>query len=91
MCVRDGDDVLPRALYRPWTTNGSYDTGDKWVTVTLPLSSDFIYGYSGARASGSLSPKDFASLTIFLVGGGINGTDCKPIIKLDNIRVIPLK
>ncbi|MCH3994948.1 MAG: glycan-binding surface protein [Prevotella sp.] len=85
------DDVLPRALYRPWTTNGSYDTGDKWVTVTLPLSSDFIYGYSGARASGSLSPKDFASLTIFLVGGGINGTDCKPIIKLDNIRVIPLK
>ncbi|GAA6529816.1 MAG: glycan-binding surface protein [Prevotella sp.] len=84
------DDVLPRALYRPWTATGSYDTGNKWVTVTLPLATDFIYGFSGIRATGSLSPKDFTGLTIFIVGGGINGTDCKPIIRLDNIRVIPL-
>lgn len=85
------DDVLPRALYRPWTATGSYDTGDQWVTVTLPLASSFIYGFSGAKASGGLTAKDFTSLVIFVTGGGINGTECTPIIKLDNIRVVPLK
>ena len=36
-------------------------------------------------------PSDFASLTMFVVGGGVNGTECKPIIKMDNIRVVPNK
>ena len=83
------DDVLPRALYRPWTTDGSYDTGDEWVTVTLPISSSFIYGYSGATASGSLTESDFASLVIFVIGGGVSGTECTPLFKIDNIRAVP--
>lgn len=33
-------------------------------------------------------PGDFASLTMFVVGGGINGTECQPIIKIDNIRAV---
>lgn len=83
------NDVLPRALYRPWTTSGSYDTDDEWITVSLPISSSFIYGYSGSTASGSLTETDFASLVVFVVGGGIQGTECAPLIKIDNIRVIP--
>lgn len=80
-----------RAMYRPWTTTGSYDTGDKWVTVTVPLSS---FNLDRTGASTSTVPNkasDFASLTMFVVGGGVNGTECKPIIKIDNIRVVPNK
>lgn len=78
-----------RALYRPWTTTGSYDTGDQWITVTIPIK-NFSYTRTGGAAT--LMPstmKDFASLTMFVVGGGVNGTECTPIIKIDNIRVVP--
>ncbi len=81
-------DELPRALYRPWTDSGSYDTGDQWETVTLPISSSFIYGFSGSSATGSLSEDDFASLVIFVCDGGVTGTDCTPLIKIDNIRAV---
>lgn len=78
-----------RALYRPWTTSGSYDTGDQWVTVTIPLT-DFTYNRTGGSATAvPNSPDDFASLTIFVVGGGVNGTECYPIFKIDNIRAVP--
>ena len=92
-------DGWPRALYQPWVTNGgSYDTGDKWVTVTIPLT-DFNMDWDGNKASGSYkTAEDFASLLIFVVKGGYNdksatpeGTDCHPIIKIDNIRVVPNK
>lgn len=83
------NDELPRALYRPWTENGSYDTGDEWRTVTIPIKSSFIYGMSGAPASGSLSADSFTSLCIFVVGGGVNGKECTPLIKIDNIRCVP--
>ena len=82
---------IPRALYRPWTTTGSYDTGDQWITVTLPIASSFVYNFDGSGLSYSLQEKDFASLTIFVVGGGVNGTECNPVIKIDNIRAIPNK
>ena len=85
-------DALPRGLYRPWegTEKGSYDTGDKWVTVTVPIA-DFKYGVNGTAATGVLTAKDFTSFEIFVMGGGVAGTDCKPIIKIDNIRVVPIK
>jgi hypothetical protein len=38
-----------------------------------------------------LKEEDFASLTIFIVGGGVNGTECNPYIMIDNIRAIPNK
>lgn len=80
-----------RALYRPWTTTGSYDTGDKWLTVTIPFS-DFVYDYVGAAATAFPdSAEDFASLTIFVVGGGISGTECTPLFKIDNIRAVSYK
>ena len=87
----DGGYDIPRALYRPWTTSGSYDTGDQWVTVTIPIASSFVYNFDGSGLSYSLKESDFASLTIFVIGGGVNGTECQPLIKIDNIRAIPNK
>ncbi len=83
------NDELPRALYRPWTTTGSYHTDDQWVTVSLPISSNFIYGFNGGTATGTLSADDFASLVIFVTGGGVERTECTPLIKIDNIRAVP--
>lgn len=83
------NDELPRALYRPWTTTGSYHTDDQWVTVSLPISSNFIYGFNGGTATDTLSADDFASLVIFVTGGGVEGTECTPLIKIDNIRAVP--
>ncbi len=79
-----------RAMYRPWTTTGSFDTGDQWITVTVPLTS-FIYDKDGGVTSNTPKLSDFASLTIFVLGGGITGTECAPIIKIDNIRAVPNK
>ena len=84
------NDELPRGIYRPWESTGSYDTGDEWVTVTIPIS-DFKYGFSGGASTGSLNASDFTSLTIFVVSGGITGTDGNPVIKIDNIRAVPNK
>lgn len=82
---------LPRALYRPWTATGSFDTGGKWITVSIPVASSFVYDFDGSGLTFNLKEKDFASLTMFIVGGGVNGEECQPIIKIDNIRVIPNK
>ena len=81
---------LPRGLYTPWVTTGSYDTGDEWLTVTVPFS-NFIYGADGSVATGSLSASDFTSLTIFVWSGGNKGTECQPVLKIDNIRAVPNK
>ena len=87
----DGKGDWGRAMYRPWTTTGSYDTGNKWVTVTIPLSSMTLDSKGATTDKGPSTAADFASLTIFVTGGGINGKECKPIIKIDNIRVVPNK
>lgn len=86
------DDHLPRALYRPWSQNGgSYDTGGKWITVTLPFATEFVYGASGAKASSNLAKDSFASLLMFVWSGGVEGQECHPVIKIDNIRAVPNK
>ena len=81
---------LPRGLYTPWYPSGSFDTGDEWITVSVPYS-NFIYGSDGTAATGSLTASDFTSLTIFVWSGGYTGTECHPIIKMDNIRAVPNK
>lgn len=86
----DGGYDLNRGIYRPWETTGSFDTGDKWITVTIPFA-DFIYNFDGTKGSTPLSVDEFASFTLFVVGGGVNGIECTPVIKVDNIRAVPYK
>jgi hypothetical protein len=85
------DPAVPRALYRPWTSTGSYDTNGEWITVSLPLAASFVYSYDGGLCSATLSKDSFASIWMALYGGGIEGTDSQPIIKIDNIRIVPNK
>lgn len=81
-----------RAMYKPWAATGSYDTGGKWITVTIPLSSFNLTKTGAASTYLPSKPEDFASFTMFVNGtGGTKGTECKPIIKIDNIRVVPNK
>lgn len=87
----DGSSV-PRALYRPWVTSGSFDTADQWITVTIPMNSGtFSYVADGTQASGSYGADSWEGLTIFVCSGGVTGTECAPIIKIDNIRAVPNK
>ena len=86
----DGVPAAPRALFIPWKSTGSYDTGDQWVTVTIPYT-DFVYGPDGSQVQADLKPESFTSLTIFVWSGGVTGTDCQPVMKIDNIRAVPYK
>ena len=80
---------LCRALYTPWAESGSFDTGDQWITVTIPFS-EFKYNADGTEGLIPLqSPEDFASLIIWPWSGGAKGTECTPIFKYDNLRAVP--
>lgn len=90
---------LARALYMPWqnTDDKTYSTEGKWVTVTLPLA-DFVYDYDGNKGLSYSGVNDFSAFNIFIVKGAYNdasvlptGVKCHPIIKIDNIRVVPNK
>ena len=79
------DYSLPRAWYAPWQSTGSFTTEGKWITVTIPIS-EFTYNWDGTPATGQLDATSFESLLIFFHGG--EGTECAPIVKIDNIRVV---
>ena len=88
----DGIPSAPRALWKPWAATGSFDTGDKWITVTIPFT-EFNLGWDGKTASYQLSADSFASLWMFITNGGVESEEasCTPIIKIDNIRAVPYK
>ena len=77
----------PRGLWTPWSKTGSYDTGGKWTTVTLPLST-FKYKNDGTPAGTPLTALCFSGLTLFIWSGVTSGTTCHPIIRIDNIRAV---
>ena len=82
---------LPRVLYKPWKATGSFDTGGKWITVTFPFSSDFVWYWDGTKATGTLSADSFSGFEIFMAAGEAEGTPCAPLIQIDNIRAVPYK
>jgi len=92
--------TLPRALYMPWKNNEDklFHTDGKWITVTIPMS-EFNMDYDGNKlASGYSSVSDFAAFNMFIIKGAYNdktvlpdGVECTPILKIDNIRVVPNK
>jgi len=88
----DGVPAAPRGLYRPWSATGTFDTGDKWITVTLPFS-EFSLGWDGQPAAYQMTASSFASMWMFITNGGVESAEasCTPIIKIDNIRAVPYK
>ncbi len=89
----DADYDVPRALYRPWI-DGVYDTDDKWITVVIPIGTDFTYNFNGKTSSNKIKSADFfASLVFFLCQGqgDYEVEVCTPILKIDNIRAVPYK
>lgn len=84
------DAALPRGLWMPWKDSGSYDTNDRWVTVTMKLA-DFDKTYDGKKCDNSLNKEFFTGLSFFIWNGGVEGTDCNPVICIDNIRVVPVE
>lgn len=89
--IGDNGSKYPRALYTPWA-DGMVDTGGKWITVTIPMST-ILYQANGALTEGEpVNATSFDSLVLFLNGsGGLTGEDCYPILKIDNIRAVPIK
>ena len=81
-------DALPRALWRPWEATGSYDTGGKWMTASFPLTS-FTQTCTGKDSGSVIDKSRLTGLAFFVWHGGIDGTDCTPVIAIDNIRVVP--
>ena len=70
---------------------GSFDTGDKWITVTVPIS-EFVYNADGTKGIVPLSSADdFATFVLWPWDGGVKGTECTPIFRIDNIRAVPYK
>ena len=87
----DGGLDLCRGLYRPWEATGSFDTGDKWITVTVPFS-EFTYNSDGTAGAVPLAkPEDFATFVIWPWSGGVNGAECTPVFRIDNLRAVPVK
>ena len=88
--IGDNSSKYPRALYHPWS-DGKYDTDGKWITVTIPMT-EILYQPNGKLSEGKLDETCFDSLVIFVCNtGGLTGEDCKPVIKIDNIRAVHIK
>ena len=85
-----GKKDLPRGLWIPWQATGSYNTGDKWVTVSMPLST-FNNTNDGQTAGSALTKDRLTGFTFFLWNGGVEGTDCEPELYIDNVRLVPAK
>ena len=82
---------LCRGLWRPWEATGEFHTDDKWITVSVPFS-EFVYNSDGTLGKVPLEkPEDFASFVIWAWSGGVNGKECNPIFRIDNIRAVPVK
>ena len=81
---------IARGLWLPWQSTGSFNTGNEWITVTIPLSA-FNKTHEGQSAGKTITKNSMTGLTLFLWNGGVEGTDCTPELDIDNVRVVPMK
>ena len=82
------DESVPRALWTPWLLGGSYDTADKWVTVSVPLE-NFTATHTGGVCGTKFDASCLDGFALF-VWAGESGSDCDPVIAIDHIRVVPM-
>jgi hypothetical protein len=82
------DGVTPRGLWMPWVSSGSYQT-EGWITVSIPIS-EFHYFHDGADAGSNVTKDMLGGLTFFVWHGGVEGTDCRVHMCIDNIRIVPM-
>lgn len=82
------DETVPRALWTPWQATGSYDTGDRWLTISVPLS-EFTLTPDGNACSTKFDASWLDGFALF-VWSGFSGSACEPIIAIDHIRVVPM-
>jgi len=89
---KHSDTSYPRGMWRPWAdaAGGLYDTGNKWITVTIPFT-EFCYDQKYNKLATSTEDTSLLNgLTIFVLEGSTDaGKACEPWIALDNIRVVP--
>ena len=81
-------DSVPRALWTPWQATGSYDTGDRWLTISVPLS-EFTLTPDGRACATKFDASWLDGFALF-VWSGFSGSACEPIIAIDHIRVVPM-
>lgn len=85
------DDTYPRGMWTPWQSTGSYTTGGKWVTVTMPFT-DFTYNRYLESAAKSLTADSFKGLTFIICWGPASELTSVPVtVAIDNIRIAPLE
>lgn len=88
----DDNNKFARAYYRPWADTGTFHTGGRWQTVVLPIKANWIYDYDTNLVTPDFKPTSFAGFQImFWSNAGAPSSTCFPIIKIDNIRVVPFK
>ena len=83
------DKGLCRGMYAPWNGSDPFTTNGKWITVTLPIQ-NFTYNMDGTAGTEPITPESFDSFTIWPVSGGVEGKECTPIFRYDNIRIVPI-
>lgn len=77
----------PRAMWAPWEGKDGYDTGDKWITVSFPLS-DFNKDRYMSPCSRKMTKDDFHGLSMIVSWGPFSEAVSVPVtIAIDNIRV----
>ncbi|RNC66203.1 glycan-binding surface protein [Proteiniphilum sp. X52] len=83
------DDSAPRAQWIPWKEAGGAYKTDGWVTVSIPIAD---FRLSGSGEDLEKIPTHYGSLNMYIYNRGRTdaaGTDCDPVILIDNVRVVP--
>lgn len=84
------DDDFPRAMWTPWERSGSYTTGGKWKTISIPLTEVNKTRYLKA-SSQIIDPSWFKGLTFIICWGPESTLTSVPVVvAIDNIRFAPL-
>ena len=83
------DEAVPRSLWSPYSSSGSYDTKGEWRTATLPLSV-FNKTHTGDLCANEFSVDYIGGLTFYFMGGPA-GVASELQMDVDNIRLATIE